>query len=82
MAKVDLYLSKCYSGHMYLNSPYESDNSCGNCDGAKCERCHEMYRVTEYDELGLIPGGERMFRTLEHAQTFISFLEKKAEELG
>lgn len=82
MAKADLYLTKCYSGHMYFNSPYETDNSCGNCDDAKCERCHERYRVTEHDELDLIPGGERIFRNMEDAKTFISDLEKKAEELG
>ncbi len=34
--------SKHMSGHMYRNSPFETDNSCGNCDGARCELCHEI----------------------------------------
>lgn len=31
-----------YSGHLYRNSPYESDDSCGNCDGARCETCKKI----------------------------------------
>lgn len=33
---------KSYSAHMYRNSPYESDDSCGNCDGARCDSCKEI----------------------------------------
>lgn len=38
---------KYYSGHMYANSPYETSDSCNNCDGAKCDHC----KLIEYDEL-------------------------------
>ena len=37
------------SGHMYRNSPNESSDSCGNCDGANCDTCRRYYKV--YDEL-------------------------------
>lgn len=30
---------KHMSGHLYRNSPFETDNSCGNCNGARCETC-------------------------------------------
>lgn len=33
---------KRYSGHLYRNSPYESDDSCDNCDGARCDICKEI----------------------------------------
>jgi len=29
------------SGHMHHRSPYECDDNCGTCDGARCENCHE-----------------------------------------
>lgn len=32
----DFAVQMFLSGHMYRNSPYESDNSCGNCNGARC----------------------------------------------
>lgn len=31
---------KGYSHHMYRNSPFETCNTCGNCNGANCEVCH------------------------------------------
>lgn len=31
--------SKHLSGHCHRNSPFETDDSCGNCDGARCETC-------------------------------------------
>lgn len=77
MAKIDLYLSKCYSGHMYFNSPYETDDSCGNCDGAKCEYCKTRWRVTDYSEgITVIPEGERIFNTKEEAEEFIASKER------
>ena len=41
----DTYLS----GHLYRGSAIETDHSCGNCDGARCYDCEEMYQVTLYD---------------------------------
>ena len=47
----EIYTSMSLSGHMYRNSAYETDNSCGNCDGARCDGCHKIYslynRVTD-----------------------------------
>ena len=34
------------TGHMHYRSPYEMDDSCGTCDGAKCDYCHKV--VDEY----------------------------------
>ena len=31
-----------YSGHMYFGSPFESADSCGTCNGAKCDYCHKI----------------------------------------
>ena len=31
-----------YTGHMYRNSPYESDDSCSNCNGARCDICKKI----------------------------------------
>lgn len=28
-----------YSHHLYVNSPHETSDSCGNCDGASCDSC-------------------------------------------
>jgi len=28
-----------YSQHLYRNSPFESSDSCGNCNGANCDSC-------------------------------------------
>ena len=33
---------KHLTGHMYYNSPFETDDFCGNCNGANCERCREV----------------------------------------
>ena len=33
------------SGHMYKGSAYETANSCGNCDGARCENCEKVYNL-------------------------------------
>ena len=35
MIKSNSYLT----GHMYRGSAYETDNSCGNCNGANCHDC-------------------------------------------
>lgn len=31
-----------YTGHMYHGSPFESDDNCGTCDGARCETCKKV----------------------------------------
>lgn len=41
-------LSSRMTGHLHKNSPFETDNSCGNCDGAYCDICKEMYMVSKY----------------------------------
>lgn len=43
-------ISKHLSGHIYRNSPYESDDSCGTCDGARCDSCSEYWTVPGFDE--------------------------------
>ena len=34
---------KYLSHHMYKNSPFETCDSCGNCDGARCDGCKMIY---------------------------------------
>lgn len=36
------YVRKEYSGHIYYGSAFESADSCGTCDGARCETCREV----------------------------------------
>lgn len=71
----DFYVSKCLSGHMYYGSPYETDDSCGNCDGAKCERCKERYRVTNFSDK-CTTFEEKTFKTKEEAEAFVAEMEK------
>jgi hypothetical protein len=33
-----------FTGHLYYGSPYESCDSCGNCDGARCDYCKEVVK--------------------------------------
>lgn len=33
------------TGHMYRGSAIETDSSCGNCDGGKCESCVVVWTV-------------------------------------
>jgi hypothetical protein len=35
------------TGHMYRNSPHETCDSCGNCDGARCDSCKKIYVVED-----------------------------------
>ena len=32
-----------YTGHTHYRSPYECDDNCGTCDGARCDSCHKVY---------------------------------------
>ena len=32
-----------YSHHLHRRSPFETDDSCGNCDGAGCNFCRKVY---------------------------------------
>jgi len=41
---------KHLSGHMHHRSPYECDDNCGTCDGARCEYCHEYKEYTLRDK--------------------------------
>jgi len=38
-------ITKALTGHMYYRSPYECDDDCDTCDGAKCEWCEAEYNV-------------------------------------
>lgn len=41
----DAYLSEELTGHIYYRSPFESCDSCGTCDGARCQTCRKKYIV-------------------------------------
>lgn len=59
------------TGHLYRNSPYETDSSCGNCDGGRCDdengvqACFKRYRV------------ESVTRTFASKEDAYAFLEGK-----
>jgi len=36
------------TGHTHYRSPYESDDNCGTCDGAKCDTCREVHDGFEF----------------------------------
>ena len=36
------------SHHMYRNSPFETDDKCGNCDGARCDGCEAIVEEAHY----------------------------------
>lgn len=65
--KRKLWCTIHYSGHMHSGSPYETDDSCGNCDGARCETCRKVYQIEDFDTGELI---------------YIGRDKKRAEELG
>ena len=46
----ELVLESYMSGHLYRGSLFETDDSCGNCDGARCDSCKEVYVLTEYNK--------------------------------
>lgn len=37
------------TGHSYYRSAYELADSCGTCDGGKCESCKEIYTVEDIE---------------------------------
>lgn len=42
-----IYMRSELTGHMYYKSPYESCDSCGTCDGIKCDTCRTKYIVED-----------------------------------
>jgi hypothetical protein len=42
-----IYLSTSLTGHTHYKSPYESDDNCETCDGARCEACKKKYTVKD-----------------------------------
>lgn len=41
-------LESYLSGHLCRGSMFETDSDCGNCDGARCDCCEEIFTVTRY----------------------------------
>ena len=42
-------MNKHLTSHMYYNSPIESDDNCGTCNGANCDTCKTVYTVEGFD---------------------------------
>ena len=40
-----LSMTMSMSGHLFNGSAMETDDTCGNCDGGKCDLCHPIYAV-------------------------------------
>ena len=45
--KTDAYFY--YSGHCNRNSPFETSDSCANCDGARCDYCRKIEVAATYE---------------------------------
>ena len=41
-----------YSGHDHCRSPYETNDDCGNCSGARCDTCEKII-VSEHYEFAI-----------------------------
>lgn len=63
-------VSRYYSGHIYRNSPYESDDNCGTCDGARCDTCRERWRVEGWNSENEKDVTLRRFNSKEEAQEY------------
>ena len=58
-----IIVSRALTGHTHYMSPYECYDSCGTCDGARCNRCHERFEVEDVDT-----GKRRMCAFKEEAE--------------
>lgn len=86
-------IDKSLTGHLWRGSAMETDSSCGNCDGANCDGCRELWTVTHYGpphkEVHPISGYEmwadtplekRYFYSEEEAQAFYDSLKEESGE--
>lgn len=44
--EVNIVIETYFSGHLYAHSAMETSDSCGNCDGSRCDTCKKMFSVT------------------------------------
>ena len=42
-------LTSFLTGHLHLGSAFETFDSCGNCNGARCNACYRKYEISKYD---------------------------------
>lgn len=40
-----LSMTMSMSGHYRYHSAFETDDTCGNCDGGRCDNCRPIYEV-------------------------------------
>ena len=38
------------TGHLWRGSAMETYDSCGNCDGGRCDSCRDLYEVYKWSE--------------------------------
>ena len=53
------------SGHTHYGSPYETATDCGNCDGARCHKCNDIYVVTDYDTMEELYRGSNIDKAVD-----------------
>lgn len=41
-----MYITKHFTRHDHFSSPYETDDTCGNCGGDGCDHCKEIFSVS------------------------------------
>lgn len=44
------------TGHVNYGSMFETDSTCGNCDGGRCNSCTEIFTVYQYGEPYIVIG--------------------------
>ena len=69
-------VNRAFTGHMYYRSPYECYDSCGTCDGGRCETCREKWEVSGWDTEDERVELYKQFDTKEEAQEFADAWEK------
>lgn len=54
----NIYLYSELTGHIYYRSPIESCDSCGTCDGARCDFCKRVYVVEDFSNAEILYRGK------------------------
>ena len=69
-------VTRALTGHTHYMSPYECYDSCGTCDGARCETCRERWVAEGWDLDDPDIGTFKKFSTKEKAQEYADAWEK------
>lgn len=65
------------TGHIYSGSAFETADSCGNCDGGRCNFCREVFTVTEFGEPIFVPNAFGFDEQRENILAWKSFTDRQ-----